>query len=79
MPNSWRSRFDVGRCGRREDPESDLSILSKATLDENNRLSTEITLDTLRGELTKFDVRNRFGENFLIIGIPSSAFGSSVV
>ncbi len=75
VPNSWRSRFDVGRCGRREDPEADLSILSKATLDKNNRLSTEITLDTLRGELTKFDVRNRFGENFLIIGVPSSAFG----
>ena len=34
-----------------------------------------MVLDTTEGEITKFKVRNKLGENFLIIGLPSEIFG----
>ena len=75
VPTQWFSRFDVGRCGKLDDMEYPLSLLAKAGIEKNNRILSEITLDTTEGEITKFKVRNRLGENFLIIGLPSEIFG----
>ena len=75
VPTHWFSRFDVGRCGKLDNMEYPLSILAKAGLEKNNRIYSEITLDTTDGEITKFKVRNQLGENFLIIGLPSEIFG----
>lgn len=75
VPTRWFSRFDVGRCGKVENMEYPLSILAKAGLEKNSRIYSEITLDTTEGEITKFKVRNKLGENFLIIGLPSEIFG----
>lgn len=75
VPTRWFSRFDVGRCGKLENMEYPLSVLAKAGLEKNNRIYSEITLDTTDGEITKFKVRNKLGENFLIIGLPSEIFG----
>lgn len=75
VPTRWFSRFDVGRCGKLENMEYPMSILAKAELEKNNRILSEITLDTTEGEITKFKVRNQLGENFLIIGLPSEIFG----
>ncbi|MBR2274296.1 MAG: hypothetical protein IJ864_05685 [Alphaproteobacteria bacterium] len=77
VPTRWFSRFDVGRCGKLDNMEYPLSILAKAGLEKNNRIYSEITLDTTDGEITKFKVRNKLGENFLIIGLPSEIFGSA--
>lgn len=74
VPNAWYSRFDVGKCGWREAIEADLSILAKTTLENKNRLESDITLDTTRGEITKFNIRSRLGENYLIIGLPDETF-----
>jgi len=75
VPTQWFSRFDVGRCGKLENMEYPLSVLARAGLEKNNRIYSEITLDTTNGEITKFKVRNQLGENFLIIGLPSEIFG----
>ena len=75
VPTRWFSRFDVGRCGKLENMEYPLSVLARAGLEKNNRIYSEITLDTTEGEITKFKVRNQLGENFLIIGLPSEIFG----
>lgn len=75
VPTHWFSRFDVGRCGKLDNMEYPLSVLAKAGLEKNNRIYSEITLDTTDGEITKFKVRNKLGENFLIIGLPSEIFG----
>ncbi len=78
VPTRWFSRFDVGRCGKLDNMEYPLSVLAKAEIEKNNRIFSEITLDTTDGEITKFKVRNKLGENFLIIGLPSEIFGSAV-
>ena len=77
VPAQWFSRFDIGRCGKVENIEYPLSLLAKAGIEKNNRILSEITLDTTDGEITKFKARNRLGENFLIIGLPSEIFGTA--
>ncbi len=74
VPDQWLSRFDVGKCGKMETDESELSILAKASLIDNNRIASEITLETTKGQITNFKVRNKLGENFVIIGIPNEVF-----
>ena len=75
VPTRWFSRFDVGRCGKVENMEYPLSILAKSELEKNKRIYSEITLDTTDGEITKYKVRSKLGENYLIIGLPSEIFG----
>lgn len=77
VPTRWFSRFDVGRCGKLSNTEYSLSILAKAGIEKNNRILSEITLDTTEGEITRFKSRSRLGENFLIIGLPSEIFGEA--
>lgn len=77
VPTQWFSRFDIGRCGKLDSMEYPLSLLAKAGIEKNNKILSEITLDTTEGEITKFKVRNKLGENFLIIGLPSEIFGST--
>lgn len=75
VPNLWLSRFDIGKCARTTDLEAKLSILGKASLEQNNKIFSTITLETRDGQITNFDIRSRLGENFLIIGIPNEIFG----
>lgn len=74
VPEQWYSRFDVGKCGTRNSAEADLSILAKSSLEKDNRIFSEITLDSTEGEITKFNMRSRLGENFMIFGIPNRIF-----
>lgn len=75
VPEQWYSRFDVGKCGQRDAAEAHLSILAKTSLEKgNSRLFSEITLDSTGGEITKFSMRSRLGENFIIFGIPNQIF-----
>ncbi len=76
VPNLWYARFDVGKCGSNIDFDEKLSILAKASIEQNNKIFSEITLDSTKGEVTKFSVRSQVGENFLIIGIPNELFGN---
>lgn len=76
VPTRWQSRFDIGRCGSQEIAEAGLSILVKSSIKER-RLESDITFDLPRGELTRFSTKSRLGENFLVIGIPTEAFGTT--
>ncbi len=76
VPNLWYARFDVGKCGQRQDIDANLSILAKASIEQNNKIFSNITLDSTEGEVTQFSIRSQIGENFLIIGIPNEIFGS---
>lgn len=75
VPNHWLARFDIGKCGNRDAIEQDLSILSKSSLEQKNRIFSDITLEATGGQITQFNIRSRLGENFLIIGIPNGIFG----
>ncbi len=74
VPNLWFARFDIGKCSARDSIETDLSVLAKASLELNNRIFSDITLEATNGQITHFNVRSRIGENFMIIGIPNQIF-----
>lgn len=75
VPNLWLSRFDVGKCGQMACAESELSILAKANVEEDNHVTSDVTLEKTDGQLTHFTVRNELGENFMVIGLPGELFG----
>ena len=74
VPNLWFSRFDVGKCIRRDSILADLSILTKASYEQNDKIFSDITIESRDGEISKFSIRSRLGENFLIIGLPNTVF-----
>ncbi len=75
VPNLWFSRFDIGKCIARNSMLSDLSILAKASFEQNNKIFSDITVESRDGEISKYSVRSKLGENFLIIGLPNTVFG----
>lgn len=75
VPNLWLSRFDVGKCGRPNTPWSDLSILAKASLEQGNKIFSNITIEKTGGQITQFNIRSKIGDNFVIIGLPNQIFG----
>lgn len=76
VPNLWYARFDVGKCGQRNSIDANLSILAKASIEQNNKIFSNVTLESTNGEITQFNIRSQLGENFLIIGIPNEIFGA---
>ena len=78
VPNLWLSRFDVGKCGKIKCAEAELSILAKASVEKDNHITTDVTLETTKGQITQFKVRNKLGENFMIIGLPNELFGQKM-
>jgi len=74
VPNLWLSRFDIGKCSKPSADSYGLSVLARASLEKNNEIFSDITLEDLQGQVTSFKVRNKLGENFLIIGLPNELF-----
>lgn len=75
VPEQWYSRFDVGKCGKRDVAEAELSILARTNFDKSkNLIFAEVTLDSTYGEITKFNLRSKLGDNFIIFGIPNQIF-----
>ena len=79
VPNLWFSRFDIGKCISRNSFLADLSILAKASFEQNNKIFSDITLESSNGEISRFSIRSKLGENFLIIGLPDTVFGSQTL
>lgn len=75
VPNLWLARFDIGKCGNPQLAGADLSILAKASLEQGNKIFSNVTLEMTGGEITQFNVRSKFGDNFVIIGLPNEIFG----
>ena len=79
VPNLWLSRFDIGKCGQQNTPWADLSILAKASLEQGNKIFSNITLEKTGGQITQFNIRSKIGDNFMIIGIPNEIFGDNTI
>ena len=73
-PNLWFSRFDVGKCGNLDELESRMSIIARSSLEQNNKIFSNLSLESTDGQITQFNIRSRLGENFLIIGLPNTIF-----
>lgn len=74
-PNLWMARFDIGKCSLPKADSYGLSVLAKASLEKNNNIFSDITLEETNGQVTSFKTRTKLGENFLIIGLPNELFG----
>ena len=44
--------------------------------EQSGKIHSDITVETTGGEVSKFSIRSKIGENFLIIGLPSSIFNA---
>ena len=78
VPDRWQGRFDIGRCGREVRLETDLDILSQTKFIPNRdyvgKLDNTIVLRTSAGDIAKYNVPSRIGDNIVIIGIPTQYF-----
>ncbi len=77
VPNQWLARFDIGKCSLPNSNAYGMSILAKAAVQKSNEIFTDVTLEETDGQITQFKIRNKLGENFLIIGLPNELFGVS--
>ncbi len=75
VPNLWLARFDIGKCSQPGADPYGMSVLAKASVEKNNEIFTDVTVEVTDGQVTKFNIRNKLGENFLIIGMPNELFG----
>lgn len=79
IPDGWSSRFDVGRCGDLSNPESQLSVLVKATLNTDGQIAGSVALDTSKGEITNFpSFVTDIGDSVIIFGIPMDILAPSL-
>ena len=74
VPDQWLARFDIGKCSLPSANAYGLSILAKASVQKSNEIFTDVTLEETDGQITQFNIRNKLGENFLIIGLPNELF-----
>lgn len=75
VPNLWLARFDIGKCSQPGADPYGMSILAKASVEKGNEIFTDATLEVTDGQVTKFNIRSKLGENFLMIGLPNQLFG----
>ena len=74
VPDKWLARFDIGKCSLPNSNAYGMSILAKASVQKSNEIFTDVTLEETAGQVTQFNIRNKLGENFLIIGLPNELF-----
>lgn len=72
VPHGWKMRFDVGRCAKTQGNLSSLSVLLSTNIKSPDSVDTAVTLDTLSGEITTFDVSTAIDNELAIIGIPAA-------
>ena len=77
VPNLWLARFDIGKCNRPGVNSYGMSLLAKSSIEKGNEIFTDVTLEVTGGQVTSFKIRNKLGENFLIIGLPNELFGQT--
>lgn len=74
VPDQWLARFDIGKCSLPQANAYGMSILARASVQKSNEIFTDVTLEETDGQVTQFNIRNKLGENFLIIGLPNELF-----
>ena len=63
------------KCSKPNSNSYAISILSKTSIKKKNEIFSDITLEETNGQVTQFKIRNKLGENFMIIGLPNELFG----
>ncbi len=74
VPNLWFSRFDIGKCMNQSSILANMTLLAKASFEENSKIYSDITIEVSNGEIANYSIRSKLGENFLIIGLPNTVF-----
>ena len=49
--------------------------MAKASLEQEHKIFSHITLEATGGQITQFNVRSKFGDNIVILGLPNEIFG----
>ena len=55
----------------------ELEHISKGIYENNGKIHSDITVEVNGGEVSKYSVRSKIGENFFIIGLPNTVFDKS--
>lgn len=72
VPHTWKMRFDVGRCALNQKNVNSLSFLLNTDIQSADVIETNITLDTLSGEVSAFNAVSGLDDEIVILGIPAS-------
>ena len=70
VPNGWKMRFNVGQCSI-GDKLPTLSILLNTQIRTPEKVETNITLDTKRGELSSFNTVSAIDNELMVVGVPA--------
>ena len=70
VPNGWKMRFNVGQCSA-GDKLSTLSILLNTQIRTPEKVETNITLDTKKGELSSFNAVAAIDNELMVVGVPT--------
>ncbi|MBR6411801.1 MAG: hypothetical protein IKS41_01400 [Alphaproteobacteria bacterium] len=70
VPNGWKMRFNVGQCSV-GDKFPSLSILVNTQIRTPEKVETNITLDTKKGELSSFNAIAAIDNELMVVGVPA--------
>lgn len=78
VPHGWKMRFDVGRCALKMKDVNSLSVLLNTKIKSPDEVNTTISLDTVSGEVTSFNVTTAVDNELAILGIPGAVAGQNM-
>ena len=70
VPNGWKMRFNVGQCAPQFNRLNDLSVLMNARIKSPEKVETNITLDSPKGEISSFNTVTAVDNELAIVGVP---------
>jgi GNAT superfamily N-acetyltransferase len=69
VPNNWKMRFNIGQCSSNKDL-TDLSVLLNARILGSDKIETNVTLDSRKGEIGSFNTVAFVDNELLMVGVP---------
>lgn len=69
VPNHWKMRFNIGQCSTNYDMGG-LSVLLNTRILNTDKIETNITLDSKKGELASFNTIASVDNELLMLGVP---------
>ena len=70
VPNGWKMRFNVGQCSPQYSRLNALSVLMNARIKSPEKVETNITLDSKKGEISSFNTVTAIDNELAIVGVP---------
>lgn len=69
VPNNWKMRFNIGQCSTDNTMEN-LSVLLNTRILNAEKIETNVTLDSKKGELGSFNAIASVDNELLMVGVP---------